>query len=311
MPLVSVVIPCYNSEKYIEETVKSVLNQSYDHLEIICVNNKSTDNSLMLLNELAKFDHRIKVYNEDHAGANFARNTGLKKTTGKYIQFLDADDVIVKDKIYLQVKQLEDTKSDIVISDRAVFDETLSLALETFYFSSIVQQPLYESVEKIIITGNPLYRTELVKSIGGYLEELISAQDWEFHIRLFLSKPKVTYLPGVFLHSRQVSNSLSSNYISVSHNACKVITMYRDQLLENGVNQHNGATKKILFTYLISYVHSGIIEYRDEFILWYRESKQKRIFSKFNQIIILIFGPYLFLKMKRALFKLKSLGSGK
>lgn len=107
--LVSVIIPMYNAEKYIEDTIESVINQTYKNLEIIVVDDNSSDNSSLIIEKLKKIDTRI-VYiklNENKGVAN-ARNTGINISNGRFIAFVDSDDMWKKDKVE---KQLEFMKS--------------------------------------------------------------------------------------------------------------------------------------------------------------------------------------------------------
>ena len=93
MCVFSVIIPVYNVEKYIEKCVRSVLFQSFEDFELICVNDCSTDNSLQILNHLAEQDSRMKVINlEKNSGVSIARNTGIDASTGEFIVFVDSDD---------------------------------------------------------------------------------------------------------------------------------------------------------------------------------------------------------------------------
>ena len=92
-PKISVIAPVYNAAKYLPNCIKSLLLQTYDTLEIIAVNNGSTDNSLSILEEFANKDKRIKIVNHPHnQGLSITRNTGMKHATGEYVSFLDADD---------------------------------------------------------------------------------------------------------------------------------------------------------------------------------------------------------------------------
>ena len=102
--LVSVIIPAYNCAKYIDEAVNSVLSQTYPYLEIIVVNDGSTDNTLQIIE---KFKDRITIINQAQSGVACARNTGIKSANGDYIAFIDADDYWFKEKIQLQVSYLE------------------------------------------------------------------------------------------------------------------------------------------------------------------------------------------------------------
>ena len=98
MTEISVIIPVYNVEKYLERCLDSVLRQTFDNLEILCVNDCSPDNSLIILQEYAKKDSRIKIFTHDkNKGLSASRNTGLRNATGKFIYFLDSDDWIEDD----------------------------------------------------------------------------------------------------------------------------------------------------------------------------------------------------------------------
>ena len=95
--LISIVVPVYNVEKYIEKCVNSITNQVYNNLEIILVNDGSTDNSGKLCDSLSKLDDRIKVYHKENGGLSDARNYGVERANGKYIGFVDSDDFIDSD----------------------------------------------------------------------------------------------------------------------------------------------------------------------------------------------------------------------
>lgn len=109
---ISVIIPVYNVEKYISRCLNSILNNSYQNLEVICINDGSTDNSLKLLQEYAKKDDRIVLLDQDNGGISVARNAGLDKATGTYISFVDSDDWIHKDFFKIMMDAIGET--DIV-----------------------------------------------------------------------------------------------------------------------------------------------------------------------------------------------------
>ena len=115
MPLVSVVIPVYNVEKYLNQCLDSVISQTLTDIEIICVNDSSTDGSLNILEEYAKRDERIKVVTQPNGGAGAARNRGLSMASGKYLSFLDSDDFFEPDMLELAYKKAEKDKADFVV----------------------------------------------------------------------------------------------------------------------------------------------------------------------------------------------------
>jgi glycosyltransferase involved in cell wall biosynthesis len=122
--LVSVVITCYNLEKYIGRCIESVINQTYNNLEIIVVNDCSTDNSLKVIKEFAKRDNRIKIVNlRKNHGCGYAKKTGGDKAIGDYITFVDADDYILPDYIEMNVNKAIEDNSQLVLSYQIMFSE--------------------------------------------------------------------------------------------------------------------------------------------------------------------------------------------
>ena len=115
MNLVSIIVPVYNTSKYLEKCLYSLINQTIKNIEIIVVNDGSTDNSLEIINKIAKEDKRIKVYNKKNGGLSSARNYGIEKSTGKYIGFVDSDDYVRKDMYEILKKNLEDNSADMSI----------------------------------------------------------------------------------------------------------------------------------------------------------------------------------------------------
>lgn len=96
-PKVSIIVPVYNVENYLRKCLDSLINQTLKNIEIICINDGSTDNSLSILEEYASKDERIIVINQENAGVSSARNRGLEIATGEYIAFVDADDSVTPD----------------------------------------------------------------------------------------------------------------------------------------------------------------------------------------------------------------------
>ena len=105
-PLVSIIMPVHNAEKYIKETICSVLSQTYSNFELICVNDHSEDNSIKIIQEFID-DERIKLYNAKKRGAANARKIAISKAKGKYVAFLDSDDIWTKDKLEKQINFME------------------------------------------------------------------------------------------------------------------------------------------------------------------------------------------------------------
>lgn len=300
MMIVSVIIPCYNAEKYIEECIYSVYNQSYKNIEIICVENNSTDRTLAKLHEMKSKIPQLIILEEPQKGACVARNRGLKASKGDLIQFLDADDVIAKTKFINQVEYIEQNNCDVVISDRIVKDEMMSLELERHTFQDVVTHDLEVAISKIITTGNPLYRSTLVKSIGGYNESLSSAQDWDFHIRMVLYGAKICYIPGYYFISRQVPDSLSSNWKSVSVQAAKVIDTLKDGIVQSGKLSDNILLKiqAILYESAIYTKNKSDKEHYINEIYYWLEIKNIYSISFFKRLISIFLGFKILIRLE-------------
>ena len=114
-PLISVVVPVYNVEKYLEQCVNSIINQTYDNLEIILVNDGSKDKSPYLCDELAKKDSRISVIHKENGGPAETRNVGTEKASGEYIAFVDSDDWIHPKYIEILYNNLKENNAEISI----------------------------------------------------------------------------------------------------------------------------------------------------------------------------------------------------
>lgn len=113
-PLISIIIPVYNTEAYIGKCLESVLNNTYQNLQVICVNDGSTDRSLSVLNEYSNNDPRVVVLDKKNGGVSSARNTGLEYATGEFISFIDSDDVILPDYYEFLMEIMLDNQADII-----------------------------------------------------------------------------------------------------------------------------------------------------------------------------------------------------
>ena len=112
---ISVIVPIFNASKYLKRCISSIVDQSYDKLEILLVNDGSTDNSLHICEAFAAKDNRIKVISQDNGGVSKARNTGLRFATGEYVMFLDSDDYMLPDMCKTMLDVLHSKQADCVI----------------------------------------------------------------------------------------------------------------------------------------------------------------------------------------------------
>ena len=114
--LVSIIIPVYNVEDFVEQCIDSILNQTYSNLEIIAVNDGSTDSSLKILENIKKKDSRVMIINQKNSGVSSARNAGIAKANGKYLVFVDADDFLARNFVDYMLELIKYNDSDFAYS---------------------------------------------------------------------------------------------------------------------------------------------------------------------------------------------------
>ena len=208
-PKVSVILPCYNVANYMDNMFASLRNQTMKDIEIICVDDKSTDNTVKKIREFIKSDKRISLYKlaKNH-GASYARNYGLKKSNGKYVCFLDPDDFIDNDFIEKLYKNITKNKSDIAKAKFKVGDKywkTHELVKNNYLcFSSEHCSAMYN--RKILLGNNILYP-----------EDVITGEDAVFLSNLVLHTDKITTIDDTEYHYVRREKSLDSEKLSHKH----------------------------------------------------------------------------------------------
>ena len=203
-PLVSIIIPAYNAEKYIEETVQSALQSRYPFIEIIIVNDGSTDRTAEIIEKLAAENSLIKAYHQENNGSSAARNAAIAHSAGKYILPLDADDFISPDYIEKAVAVLEThPEVKVVYGDAMFFGEKNGLwRLPKFDINLLARRN--------IIYASGIYRRKDFDQTSGYCEEIAGMEDWDFWISMLKSGGEVHYIESVVFYYRIISNSKRS-----------------------------------------------------------------------------------------------------
>ena len=157
---ISVIIPIYNAEKYLNKCLDSLINQTYKNLEIVLINDGSKDKSLEIMKEYKKKDKRIIIIDKKNTGVSDTRNIGINKSTGKYIMFIDADDYIESDYVELMYNELKNKKYDLVISGNKVVDNNYKVINNMLYTNKNTKLT-WKKIEKDFI--NTLYFSQIWK----------------------------------------------------------------------------------------------------------------------------------------------------
>ena len=205
---VSIVIPLYNSQKYIEKCVKSVLNQTYKNLEIFVINDGSTDNSLNVCNEI--IDDRLTVITQNNFGAPAARNNGLYNITGKYVMLLDSDDFLRNDAIKNLYDTIERTNSELVYGRTIHVDENDNLLTEKILSPKVKllnSKKNFYSIDPY--PGNKLYRVDIIKKYNILFGNVRIGQDLNFYLKYVPFCKKIAFCDEIVSYYRVVETGIS------------------------------------------------------------------------------------------------------
>lgn len=214
-PLITVIVPIYNTEKYLEKCLNSILFQTYTNLEILLVNDGSTDNSMKICDEIVLCDKRVKVIHCQNGGQGFARNLALDIANGDYIGFVDSDDWIENDMYEFLLSLAHKTQSDIVGCGnyKVSFDDQLELCEEPgdYQFTNFEAFEALVNSNKILNTSvcNKLFRASLLKEIR--FPTVRAYEDDEFIYKAFYFSNKIyqSSIPKYYYLIREQSTMTS------------------------------------------------------------------------------------------------------
>lgn len=213
-PIISVIMPVYNSEKYLQQAIESLIDQSFGDWELICVNDGSTDKSLTILLNYESKDARIKVVDriKNNGSAAAARNVALKICRGKFLHFLDSDDVLSKDCLEMSYNKIISTNADIIIPDLCFFSDEIRKTLPhdiIGYFGD--REILLNSIQAFKaslewkISGLGLYRMEIVKKFG-FVETEFNGDEYSTRL-LFLNSNKIGFSQGKYYYRQHLQSA--------------------------------------------------------------------------------------------------------
>jgi glycosyltransferase involved in cell wall biosynthesis len=222
-PLVSIIIPCYNREGLIGDAIESCLRQTYENIEIIVVDDGSTDDSIKLIQS---YGSQLKLITQPNQGVSVARNTGLNNASGEYVIMLDSDDWISEDLVEQHLKTHKKW-DDIAIScsdSRTVNHNGEISKLISCNWPSEPSIPL-----RLFLLNPPpfpaceMYKTSIMKNLGGYFEDLRASADSSLRLRIVLNGYKVVRTNGGYGVYRPAENSLTRNRLKLHYYALKLI----------------------------------------------------------------------------------------
>lgn len=242
----SVIIPVFNSEKYLKKCINSVLNQNLQEIEIICIDDGSIDSSFEILKSFSEKDDRIKVYqNDKNSGAGYTRNRGINLAKGEYITFVDSDDWVepeIYERLYNEVKL---DNLDIVMFPFTTYDENEKIFYQEEYYSlatirNLVKNNIFNRkdlpIDKIFrIAVNPfnkLYKRNFIVENNLYFHEGLTFEDNVFFFKVYYFAKKIKIYPMNLYyrrrHSSSVMGSFGESYIHILELSTITIEIFKD-----------------------------------------------------------------------------------
>ena len=234
IPKISLIIPVYNVEKYLNECMDSILNQTFKDIEIICVNDGSTDSSLEILESYAKKDSRIKIITQRNCGLGCARNTGLKYAIGDYVWFIDSDDFISENSLNFIYNNATSNNSDIVFFKFSRFnDDEFNYNLSGLPLENIFKDKdydnftfVYRDIPEIVLNASfapwfKVFKREFLDKNNFLFPVGIAYEDVLFNAQSLLIADEISFIPE-FLYNYRISNP-----DSIIHNNSNVWDIFK------------------------------------------------------------------------------------
>lgn len=222
MVKISVLIPVYNASEYLNDSISCLLNQTFEDIELICVNDGSKDDSLKLLNDFASKDNRVKVIDKENGGCGSARNRALEQASGEFVYFFDPDDIIEENALELAYNSAVKNNSDMVIFKANIFDKNgITNNQVFFYYNESLSKDQFDSfsfddIKQYVLRGgyapwSKLYKKEFLDSYDDFKFDLgLAFDDVPFHVKSMTRAKRMSFINEYLYHYR-VDNVNSVN----------------------------------------------------------------------------------------------------
>ncbi|MCE7060021.1 glycosyltransferase family 2 protein [Dyadobacter sp. CY343] len=314
-PLVSIIIPSYNYGFIIEETLRNLQEQSYTNWEALIVDDGSSDNTAEVVRKFVAQDSRIYFFTQKNKGVSVARNLGFAHSKGSYIQFLDADDLLSKDKLAVQVEYLETHPgTDISYTDHLYFEHDRPEIMYPDYemnnhnWLPKIDAKGYDAINTLIysniaVVSSPMLRRAVVKKVKGFPEFSNYTEDWEFWFQCAIMGARYTFLDDdraktlIRIHQRNTSRNIQIMQAGELQFRKRIVAQLRDSQVLNAEEkeillQRNAASTQKLYKYMMYHADLGSLPQlkilynlvdRKTFISYYFKSlnfKRKELFKK-------------------------------
>ncbi len=300
MVSVSTIIPFYNNADTLKSCIQSAIEQEIQGSEILLIDNNSTDNSLHISNEFAQNNSQVYLYQCTEQGSAYARNLGLEHAKGEYIQFLDADDLLKKDKIKIQLEENKNN-ADIIVSPYTEHFKGKKIA---YNFNTDIWAALIEG--KLGITSSNLFKTSSIRDIKGWDTNIPNHQDYELMFRLLKNGGLVQFVNSSLTIKRSreyhsISSETEQSYPKVGIELRENIRQYLQE--KNILNEKYEKLALRYFydkiTWLYRFDPNEAVRLYHHY---FSEKKNRSVIPLKNRIIESVFGFSTSRKIKHSLF---------
>lgn len=237
--LVSIIVPVYNTESYLEKCLNSILNQTYENIEIIIIDDGSTDNSYKILQKFQNKNKRIRLLQQKNSGQGVARNKGIEISKGEYIFFIDSDDRVTENMVEEMVSEIEKTDSDFS-SFLIAFEDSKSQKIYKKKFNSTIlkNDEIYQNTLEIkdifIVPWNKIYKRKFLVDNEIYFPKIKKNEDILFIHKLAFFSKKCSFINKIFYYSWMREGSTSRNVTEENIKASlELLKREKELLLKN------------------------------------------------------------------------------
>ncbi|MGV6845008.1 MAG: glycosyltransferase family 2 protein [Lutibacter sp.] len=251
--LISIIIPVFNREKLIEETLNSVIKQSYKNWECLLVDDNSTDKSVNIIEKYSKIDSRFMLLKRPKnrvKGANACRNYGFEKSEGEFIQWFDSDDIMHKDMLKIKLNKLIQNNVDFVVSEGLEFQNSINNIVHKWDLITS-ENPLIDHITGKINfhTNGPLFKRKFLQNKMLFNETLQRKQEWEFYSRLLIGNTNYSPINKPLYYFRNHDKSINGiNDKNTLYSRIKSTNL----VFKNSYNHLNRISQKTIRKFIIN-----------------------------------------------------------
>jgi len=261
MPKVSIVIPIYNVERYLRECLESVLAQTLRDIEVICVDDGSTDGSLAVAQEFAAVDARVCVVAAEHSDAGRCRNVGMGMAQGKWLSFLDADDVFAPQMLETLVRVAEKEDAEIAICGFLRFDDGDDGYLDALAESNVIEpKTICRPAESVDIFAewvgwawDKIFRRDFIQNNSLSFQQVPSSNDLRFVYSALSLCNNIVEVDAKFVAHRMHNTSLQATRKNVPINFLKVLKSYKSEMDIRGTFEPTGCLYSNFQKYVVRF----------------------------------------------------------